>query len=133
MGRLGVLKDIAALYCARCRNAVLGCPRPRRLPAWNNLHVQKNLVLLAREKSSLETFDLYLYRALNAKYLRGQIAFEYGTLLNYVQEWPGLRVLDVGAGRSSLPRWMARQGASVVAFEYPNQVEKPAVGWRGHM
>ncbi len=81
----------------------------------------------------LETFDYYLYQTLNAQYLRGQIVFEYCTLLNCVKDWNGLRVLDVGAGRSSLARWMATQGASVVAFEYPDQIEKPATGWRGRI
>jgi SAM-dependent methyltransferase len=133
MSRLSVLKDVAALYAARCRYAVFGLPQRRLLPTWNTLHAQKNLPLLAREKAQLETFDLYLYQTLNAPYLRGQIAFEYGTLLNYVIDWKGLRVLDVGAGRSSLPRWMARQGASVVAFEYPDQIEKPVIGWRGRI
>lgn len=133
MGRLGVLKDVAALYCARSRDAVFGLPKYRELPAWNSLHMQNNLPLLAREKAVLETLDLYLYRTLNSTYLRGQIVFEYGTLLNCIKDWAGLRVLDVGAGRSSLPRWMAKQGALVVAFEYPDQVEKPAIGWRGRI
>lgn len=133
MSRLGVLKDVAGLYAARCRYAVFGLPQRRLLPAWNGLHAQKNLPLLSREKAQLETFDFYLYRTLNAPYLRGQIVFEYGTLLNHINNWRGLRVLDVGAGRSSLPLWMARQGASVVAFEYPDQVEKSAVGWSGRI
>ena len=133
MSRFGVLKDLAGLAAARCRNTVFGLPEHKVLPGWNALHAQKNLHLLAREKALLETFDFYLYRTLNAAYLRGQIVFEYGTLLNHVTNWNGLRVLDVGAGRSSLPRWMASQGASVVAFEYPDQVEKTAVGWRGRI
>jgi SAM-dependent methyltransferase len=132
-GRLEVLKDVVGLCRTRVRYAVWGLPQHQTLPAWNNLHAQKNLSLLAREKALLETFDLYLYRTLNTSYLRGQIVFEYGTLLNHLRDWRGLRVLDVGAGRSSLPRWMAMQGASVVAFEYPDQVEKPALGWRGRI
>lgn len=133
MSRLGVIKDVAGLFCARARNAVSGLPARQTLPAWNSLHAQGNLPLLAREKALLETFDFYLYRTLNTPYLRGQIVFEYGVLLNHIAEWNGLKVLDVGAGRSSLPKWMALQGAAVTAFEYPDQVEKPDVGWRGRI
>lgn len=130
MSRLNVLKDLAGLFLARTRNAVSGLPQPQQLSAWNSLHAQSHQPRLAREKAILETFDLSLYRTLNTSYLRGQIVFEYGALLNHVSDWKGLKVLDIGSGRSSLPRWMAGQGAQVTAFEYPSQVEKPPTGWR---
>ncbi|NBR84201.1 MAG: class I SAM-dependent methyltransferase [Verrucomicrobia bacterium] len=98
------------------------------MPAWNSLHLQGNLAYLEREKAEIETFDLYLYHTLNAPHLRGQIVFEYGGLANYVKDWSGLTVLDIGSGRSSLPRWLAAKGAQVTAFEYPDQVERPPEG-----
>lgn len=133
MSRLNVLKDVAGLYYSRARNYLLGLPPRQDLTAWNSLHSQLNLGRFAREKALLESFDYYLYNTLNTPYLCGQIVFEYGVLVNYVRDWKGLRVLDVGAGRSSLPRWMSLQGAHVTAFEYPDQVEKQADGWRGRI
>src|SRR4051794_24326247 len=59
-----------------------------------------------RERAELEAFDLYLYDVMNDPRLRGQIVFEYGTLLRTIDKWVGLRVLDIGTGRSTLPRWM---------------------------
>ena len=130
MSRLNVLKDLAGLFLARTRKAVSGLPPQQQMSAWNSLHAQSHQPRLAREKAILETFDLSLFRTLNTSYLRGQIVFEYGALLNHVSDWKGLKVLDIGSGRSSLPRWMAGQGAQVTAFEYPSQVEKPPTGWR---
>jgi hypothetical protein len=56
--------------------------------------------------------------------------FEYGTLVNWMPSWAGLRVLDVGSGRSTLPNWMVAQGARVVAFEFPEPVE---LRWAGKL
>ena len=54
---------------------------------------------------------------MNAPRLRGQIVFEYGTLLRAIDSWAGLRVLDIGTGRSTFPRWMSRAGAAVTTFD----------------
>jgi|GEM_PF-2130877 SAM-dependent methyltransferase len=128
MNRLHRIKQLAGLLGARMRNLARGLPPRRELPAWNSLHAQSNLPYLAWEKAELETFDLNLYQTLNTDYLRGQIVFEYGALLNHVRDWRGRTVLDIGSGRSSLPRWLAAQGAQVTAFEYPTQVERPPEG-----
>ena len=40
---------------------------------------------------------------MNSPRLEGQIVFEYGTLLRALERWSGLRVLDVGTGRSTFP------------------------------
>jgi len=127
MNRLHRIKQLAGLLGARMRNLARGLPPRRELPAWNSLHAQSNLPYLAWEKAELETFDLNLYQTLNTDYLRGQIVFEYGALLNHVRDWRGRTVLDIGSGRSSLPRWLAAQGAQVTAFEYPTQAA-PAGG-----
>jgi len=82
------------------------------------------LYLLERERRTLAAFDRHLARRLHEKRLIGQMLFEYGTLLNAHPCWTGLTVLDIGTGSSTLPRWMAFQGASVVCFEYPRPVEK---------
>ncbi len=60
--------------------------------------------------------------------LRGQIVFEYGTLLRAIDRWTGLRVLDVGTGRSTFPAWMSREGAMVTTFDLSKPAEK---SWGG--
>src|SRR3954447_27055110 len=72
---------------------------------------------LSRERSTLERFDVYLHEVMNSPRLQGQIVFEYGTLLRAVERWRGLRVLDVGTGRSTLPGWMSREGAIVTTLD----------------
>ena len=79
---------------------------------------------LARERSALERFDLYLYDVMNSPRLEGQIVFEYGTLLRAIGRWPGQRVLDVGTGRSTFPRWMSREGAVVTTFDLSRPAER---------
>ena len=86
------------------------------------------LPLLEHEKRRLERFDLGLFAALNDPRLAGQIVFEYGALVGAVPSWRGLRVLDIGTGRSTLPCWLIAQGASVVSFEYPDPVEQRGRG-----
>jgi hypothetical protein len=83
---------------------------------------------LEQERSALERFDLYLYDVMNSPRLDGQIVFEYGTLLRAIGRWPGLRVLDVGTGRSTLPRWMSREGAVVTTFDLSAPAE---ASWGG--
>lgn len=81
----------------------------------------------------LEAFDLYLNMTLQDPRLEGQIVFEYGELLAAVPDWRGLRVLDVGSGRSTLPRWMASRGAIVTTFDLPVPAEARIVGWQGRI
>jgi SAM-dependent methyltransferase len=91
---------------------------------------RRRLPDLENERRRLEGFDIALFVALNDPRVIGQIVFEYGTLVNWVSSWAGLRVLDVGSGRSTLPNWMIAQGARVVAFEYPEPVE---LRWAGKL
>jgi SAM-dependent methyltransferase len=83
---------------------------------------------LGYERSRLERFDLYLYDVMNSPRLEGQIVFEYGTLLRQIDAWSGLRVLDVGTGRSTLPSWMSREGAVVTPFDLSKPAEQ---SWSG--
>ena len=70
---------------------------------------------LRPEQLTLARFDLYLYDVMKSERLEGQIVFEYGTLLRSIGSWAGLRVLDVGTGRSTLPAWMCHAGARATA------------------
>ena len=87
------------------------------------------LPALEGERAALEQFDLYLFDVMNAPRLRGQIVFEYGTLLRAIGSWKALRVVDVGTGRSTLPGWMSRAGASVTPFDLGRPAEQPAGGF----
>ncbi len=82
------------------------------------------------ERRELERFDLYLFDVMNAARLQGQIAFEYGTLLRAIPDWRGKRVLDVGTGRSTLPRWMSARGSSVTTFDLAAPVERATRGFQ---
>jgi SAM-dependent methyltransferase len=83
---------------------------------------------LEPERTTLERFDLYLFDVMTSPRLRGQIVFEYGTLLRAVDRWTGLRVLDVGTGRSTFPTWMSGEGATVTTFDLSKPAEK---SWGG--
>jgi 2-polyprenyl-3-methyl-5-hydroxy-6-metoxy-1,4-benzoquinol methylase len=125
LGRLDLVRRFLA---ARLRRGLArSAPGGPRSPL-NGMFSREAVALLEAEKARLETFDLGLFSALNDPRLIGQITFEYGTLVSAVPSWRGLRVLDIGTGRSTLPCWMAAQGASVVTFEHPEPVEVPGGG-----
>lgn len=85
---------------------------------------------LQPERSTLERFDLYLYDVLNSARLEGQIVFEYGTLLRAIDRWDRHRVLDIGTGRSTFPKWMSSAGAVVTTFDLPHRVELGGAGFQ---
>ena len=100
--------------------------RLRRRPAaiaalpsvpYNGMFSRARLPTLERQRRALETFDLYLFDIMNSVRLEGEKVFEYGTLLHGIPEWRHRRVLDVGTGRSTLPQWMAFQGARVTPLD----------------
>ena len=88
---------------------------------------------LASERAALERFDLYLYDVMNSPRLQGQIVFEYGTLLRAIDRWVGLRVLDVGTGRSTFPAWMSGEGAIVTPFDLSKPAERSWGGFQGRV
>jgi SAM-dependent methyltransferase len=116
------------LVAERARNGIGAGAQRKQLPAWNGMFRKDLLPLFEKEKRELETFDLYLYLTLNSPRLLGQIVFEYGTLVNFIEDWKNREVLDIGSGRSTFPHWMVSKGASVIAFEYPQQVERKIEG-----
>jgi SAM-dependent methyltransferase len=83
---------------------------------------------LESERLTLQCFDLYLYDVMNSPRLEGQIVFEYGTLLRAIGSWTGRRVLDVGTGGSTFPRWLSRAGALVTTFDLAKPAER---SWGG--
>ena len=121
-----VLCQATGVLSARLRPAFSG--KAAETPPANVMFSSALLPALARERSALERFDLYLYDVMNSPRLEGQIVFEYGTLLRAVDGWSGLRVLDVGTGRSTFPGWMSRQGAIVTPFDLSKPAER---SWGG--
>lgn len=95
---------------------------------FNAMFDTRTIAVLEPERTALERFDLYLFDVMTSPRLRGQIVFEYGTLLRAIDRWEGLRVLDVGTGRSTFPAWMSREGATVTTFDLSKPAEK---GWGG--
>ena len=112
---LGVVK-------ARLRDAVATRESAPVVP-FNVMFNSDLLPPLERQRRSLETFDLYLFDIMNAPRLQGEKVFEYGTLLRGIPDWRGLRVLDVGTGRSTLPQWMIFHGARVTPIDLPIPAE----------
>jgi SAM-dependent methyltransferase len=107
---------------ARVRDAATH-RRPAGTLPYNTMFRRSLLPRLETHRRALETFDLYLFDIMNSERLRGEKVFEYGTLLNAVPDWRGLRVLDIGTGRSTLPQWMAYHGASVTTVDLPQPAE----------
>jgi SAM-dependent methyltransferase len=95
---------------------------------FNAMFDARAVAALEPERTALERFDLYLFDVMTSTRLRGQIVFEYGTLLRAIGHWSGLRVLDVGTGRSTFPAWMSREGAQVTTFDLSTPAEK---SWGG--
>ena len=111
-------------------------PRPGATGAESRANGMFNSAIppsLARERSALERFDVYLYEVMNSPRLEGQIVFEYGTLLRAIDRWSGVRVLDVGTGRSTFPRWMSREGAVVTTFDLSTPAERSLGGFQSRV
>jgi SAM-dependent methyltransferase len=122
-----VVRQAAGVLTARVRAAVYPARRADTGVA-NVMFSSARARTFGWERSALERFDLYLYDVMNSQRLAGQIVFEYGTLLRALGQWSGLRVLDVGTGGSTFPRWMSRAGAVVTTFDLSKPAEK---SWGG--
>ena len=127
---MDVLSRAAGVLKARVRSTLP--PRGRPVP-YNAMFGEPLLGELDPERQQLERFDLYLFDVMTSPRLRGQIVFEYGTLLRAMDCWAGRRVLDVGTGRSTLPKWMSACGALVTTFDLAAPAERPAGGFLGRV
>jgi SAM-dependent methyltransferase len=122
-----VVSRAIGVLTARARSA----PRAERGPLpFNTMFDTARLGCLEAERRELERFDLYLFDVMNSPVLRGQIVFEYGTLVRAIDGWQRRRVLDVGTGRSTFPRWISAKGASVTTFDLAAPVEVPSTGFQ---
>ncbi|MFI5179128.1 MAG: class I SAM-dependent methyltransferase [Vicinamibacterales bacterium] len=114
---------------ARVLGALSTCRSASSVP-YNAMFRRDLLPHLEAERRELQRFDLYLFDIMNSVRLRGEKVFEYGTLLHGIPDWRGLRVLDVGSGRSTLPQWMTYRGASVTSVDLPTPAEDRIGGFQ---
>lgn len=124
---LRVVERAVGVLGARVRPTPAASPLP---VACNAMFSDGAVAALQPERHALEQFDLYLYDVMTSPRLNGQIVFEYGTLLRAVSSWEGLRVLDVGTGRSTFPRWMSSVGAIVTTFDLASPAEHTGGGFQ---
>ena len=124
-----VLRQAAGVLTARVRPSARA-GRGVDASAPNAMFHASRAAALQPERSALERFDLYLYDVMNSPRLAGQIVFEYGTLLRAIDRWDGHRVLDIGTGRSTFPKWMSSAGAVVTTFDLPHRVEPGGAGFQ---
>jgi SAM-dependent methyltransferase len=124
---LRVMERAVGVLGARVRPAPA---RSSSAVAFNTMFGDARVAELQPERHLLEQFDLYLYDVMTSPRLKGQIVFEYGTLLRAVPSWRGLRVLDVGTGRSTFPRWMSSRGAIVTTFDLATPAEHVGGGFQ---
>src|SRR4029078_2148905 len=75
---------------ARVRDAAVHRRMPAAVP-YNTMFRRSQLPQLESHPRTRATFDLYLFDIMNSERLRGEKVFEYGTLLNGVSDWKGLR------------------------------------------
>jgi SAM-dependent methyltransferase len=128
-----VVERAAGVLAARAGRAANGHgERDARVPA-NAMFTKSALPALQQERAELSRFDLYLYDVMNSPRLDGQIVFEYGTLLQAIDDWRERRVLDVGTGRSTFPNWMSRAGAIVTTFDLSKPAEQKIGGFLGRV
>ena len=120
-----VLGCASGVLRARLRTAATSSERA--VVPFNDMFSTALLPALDAERSTLERFDLYLFDVMNAPRLRGQIVFEYGTLLRAFESWAHLSVLDIGTGRSTFPRWMSHAGGVITTFDLGTPVEQVRV------
>lgn len=105
----------------------------RQAAAWNTLFRRSEVSVLASAAHVVGSFNASLNATVFDPRVAGQLVFEYGTLVDWMTSWNGTRVLDVGTGRSTLPKWMVSRGARVIALDHPSPIEVPPDGWLGRL
>jgi len=97
---------------------------------YNTFIDKRELALLARETGEMTRFDSYLRNRLSDSSIDGLKAWEYGKLVNFIGDFSGLRVLDVGPGDSTFCLFLARKGARVTTIDYPQPFAPDKEGFR---
>lgn len=97
---------------------------------YNTFIDKRELALLAREADEMMAFDPYLRNRLSDSSIDGLKAWEYGKLINFVGDFSGLEVLDVGPGDSTFCLFLAQKGAQATTIDYPQPMAPGKEGFR---
>jgi SAM-dependent methyltransferase len=131
--RYGTRLTRLAASVARARLTLRGGAGRRQAAAWNTLFRRSQVETLSSAAGIAGSFNVSLHSTVFDPRVAGQLVFEYGTLVDWMPSWNGVRVLDVGTGRSTLPKWMRSRGARVVTLDHPSPIEVPPNGWLGRL
>ncbi|MBI4576782.1 MAG: class I SAM-dependent methyltransferase [Planctomycetes bacterium] len=93
-----------------------------RVEVTNTYFDPSHLGLLRNRLDRVRRFDRRLRSHMDKR--AGLRAWEYGMLLASVSVWEGVRVLDVGCGRSPFGLYLASEGAGVTLFDLPAPHER---------
>ena len=80
---------------------------------------KREIALLKGEIEGIMGFDSYLRERLSDGSIEGLKGWEYGKLVDFIRDFEGLKVLDVGPGDSTFSLFLAGKGAHVVTIDYP--------------
>jgi len=97
---------------------------------YNTFIDKRELTLLARQTSEMMAFDSYLRNRLSDESIDGLKIWEYGKLVNFIGDFSGLKVLDVGPGDSTFCLFLAQKGAWVATIDYPQPMAPDKEGFR---
>jgi len=89
-----------------------------------------DLALLKSEITEIMSFDSYLRERLSDSSIEGLKAWEYGKIVNFIGDFRGLRVLDIGPGDSTFSLFLAKKGARVITIDYPQPMAPDFKGFR---
>lgn len=85
---------------------------------------------MRHEAGEIMRFDSYLRSRLSDSSIDGLKAWEYGKLTNFIGDFNGLKVLDVGPGDSTFCLFLAQKGARVTTIDYPQPMAPDKEGFR---
>jgi len=97
---------------------------------FNTFIDKRDLALLAKETAEVMAFDSYLRNRLSDSSIDGLKAWEYGKLVDFIGDFRGLKVLDVGPGDSTFCLFLAQKGARVTTIDYPQPMAPDKEGFR---
>lgn len=98
---------------------------PFRPDPTNMLFRISDLVTFAKDLHRVWLFDARLRELLSEFSIKGVRAWEYGKLLSLTDLASHPDLLDVGPGSSTLPYFLAHQGARVTTIDLPDPMEEP--------
>jgi len=100
-------------------------PSKERLAVRNTFFSPHHLKPLKADIDEIAHADLYLRWKLFDRRAGRIKAWEYGLLHNYSDDFPGLKILEVGPGNSTFPIYLQSKGAAVTVIDLPQPLDPP--------